>query len=241
MPVSQKPRHVKRAVPKMNTADLNRRAFLWTGLGFGGLIAAGVGYDMAFGARPPARISGESLLTPLSKDIVFGTSGPVMVEYASYTCPHCAAWHQSVWPEVEKRWVDKGHLRFIFRDYPLDQASLAVAQLVRSLPKEQQRAAISKVFATQTQWYVPGAVGARATELVEHRVPALLNMSPSEARQALRNSALRDEIAGLRLEAERYGIQSTPSFVLPDGKKSAGGASWTQMSAQIEQALKQRP
>ncbi len=41
-----------------------------------------------------------------------------LVEYASLTCPHCAAFHRDVWPQLKANYIDTGKLRFTFREYP---------------------------------------------------------------------------------------------------------------------------
>ena len=45
-----------------------------------------------------------------------------VIEYASMTCPHCAHFHETTYPELKKRYIDTGKVRFIFREFPLDSA-----------------------------------------------------------------------------------------------------------------------
>src|SRR4029079_999709 len=56
------------------------------------------------------------------RGIVLGSEkAPVtIVEYASMPCPHCAHFSTTTFPELEKRYIDTGKVRFIFREFPLD-------------------------------------------------------------------------------------------------------------------------
>jgi len=48
-----------------------------------------------------------------------------IVEYASVVCGHCANWHETVYPELKKNYIDTGKVRFIFREFPTAPESLA--------------------------------------------------------------------------------------------------------------------
>ena len=54
-----------------------------------------------------------------------------IVEYASLTCSHCAAFHKDTWPELKKRYIDTGKVRFILREFPLDPLATAGFMLAR--------------------------------------------------------------------------------------------------------------
>jgi len=63
----------------------------------------------------------------VATDHALGSAGaPVtVVEYASVTCGHCANWHTSVWPDLKSKYVDTGKVRFIYREFPTGNVSLA--------------------------------------------------------------------------------------------------------------------
>ena len=54
-----------------------------------------------------------------------------IVEYASMTCPHCAHFHETAYPELKKRYIDTGKVRFIFREFPLDPLAAGASMLAR--------------------------------------------------------------------------------------------------------------
>ena len=97
------------------------------------LFSAGAGFVFAgtVGAivTPPLAKADAGQIDPaeLAKtgpdgDIVLGSEkAPVtVIEYASMTCPHCAHFSENTFPELQKRYIDTGKVRFIFREFPLD-------------------------------------------------------------------------------------------------------------------------
>ena len=48
-----------------------------------------------------------------------------IIEYASLTCSHCANFHKTTWPELKKRYIDTGKVRFVLREFPLDPLATA--------------------------------------------------------------------------------------------------------------------
>jgi protein-disulfide isomerase len=69
---------------------------------------------------------------PLASDYVMGKPDAplVMVEYASLSCPHCAHFSNSVLPELEKRYIKTGKMRYILRQFPLNEPALKGAMLL---------------------------------------------------------------------------------------------------------------
>src|SRR5882757_4712166 len=101
----------------------NRRQFL---LGTVAFVAAAAGGYLVWG-RPdtamaqPAAAGGEVAVADLMVpgplgDLAEGSdNAPVtIVEYASMTCPHCAHFHETTYPELKKKYIDTGKVRFIF-------------------------------------------------------------------------------------------------------------------------------
>ncbi len=59
-----------------------------------------------------------------------------IIEYASMTCPHCAAFTKDVFPQIKTAYIDTVKVRFIFREFPLDQVALAASALARCVAKD---------------------------------------------------------------------------------------------------------
>ena len=75
-----------------------------------------------------------------------------IVEYASLTCSHCAAFHKDTWPELKKRYVDTGQVRFILREFPLDPLATAGFMLARCDGEAKYYPIVDLLFAQQSVW-----------------------------------------------------------------------------------------
>ena len=80
-----------------------------------------------------------------------------VIEYASMTCPHCAHFQETTFPELKKRYIDTGKVRYIFREFPLDNLAAAAFMLARCAGKDDKDkyfALIDTMFQQQRQWAV---------------------------------------------------------------------------------------
>jgi len=78
-----------------------------------------------------------------------------ITEYASMTCPHCAAFNADVFPKIKAKYIDTGKIRYIFREFPLDIKAAAGAMLSRCIAKNDSAryfAVTDLLFKTQNDW-----------------------------------------------------------------------------------------
>ncbi len=69
---------------------------------------------------------------PLGDMTLGSAEAPVtIIEYASMSCPHCARFALVTFPEIRKRYIDTGKVRFILREFPLDRLAEAVSVVTR--------------------------------------------------------------------------------------------------------------
>ena len=98
-------------------------------------LAAAPGIAQQKKGPPPAgEVSVEELMKPGTlPDLAIGKAdAPVtIVEYASLTCGHCATFHTTVYPKLKEKYVDTGNVRFILREFPLDNLAAAGSMLAR--------------------------------------------------------------------------------------------------------------
>ncbi len=80
-----------------------------------------------------------------------------ITEFASMTCPHCAAFTEKVFPKIKTEFIDTGKIRFIFREFPLDIKAAAGSMLARCIAKDDAPkyfAVIDLLFKQQEAWVV---------------------------------------------------------------------------------------
>jgi protein-disulfide isomerase len=209
--------------------------------------------DLALVAPAQAQdVSSAELLQPgpLGDMVLGDDKAPVtIIEYASMTCPHCAHFSETTFPELKKRYIDTGKVRFIFREFPLDQLAAAGFMLARcssetaapqgvtadkSSPAESKRyfAMIETLFAQQKEW------------VVQKPLQPLLNItkqagfSEQTFNACLKNQKVLDGIEETRQRAvQKFAVQSTPTFFI-NGKKFAGALSIEEIEKAINPYLK---
>ena len=206
--------------------------------------AAAVALAVTFGAYAPLPAAAEDTVstTELMKpaalpDMAIGNDkAPVtIIEYASMTCPHCAHFQETTFPEVKKRYIDTGKVRYIFREFPLDTLASAAFLLARCAGEKDPTkyfAMIDTLFRKQQQW------------VVSKPVPPLLAI----AKQAgfteqsfdacLANQKLLDGVQNVRQRAvDAFKVQSTPTFFI-NGTKFSGAITIEEMAKAIDPQLK---
>lgn len=170
-------------------------------------------------------------------DVVLGSAtAPVtMIEYASFSCGHCAAFHASVYPTLKAEYIDSGKLRFIFREYPLDLQAAAASMVARCVGKSDPNKyhdTASKLFATQDQWVQRDT----ATQL--RRIANDAGLDDGAFNACLGS---QDMVDGLKLGMEHANVKlkvsSTPTFFV-NGTLLKGAWSLDEFRKLIEAKLK---
>ena len=178
------------------TPAVTRRQALIGAAAVGVVAVAGAGYYVwGRAAATPARgadgkVSMAELMLPgpLGDQAIGDPNAPVtVVEYASMTCPHCAHFHETTYPEMKKKYIDTGKVRFVFREFPLDPLAAAGSDVVLNglgvaAEIAKTREAISADFAVKVSYSPadmtrPDAIAGMITKTIdEHgRLDVLVN------------------------------------------------------------------
>ena len=132
-----------------------------------------------------------------------------VVEYASFTCPHCADWHNEVLPEFKARFIDTGKVKLVFRDLPTDpvQVAATAAAIARCAAPDRFYAVASSFMAGQAQLRSSYQVGPwyDAAIAVSGRTQTQIEICLADP------STMANLRAGMEA-ASAAGVQSTPSF-----------------------------
>lgn len=138
-----------------------------------------------------------------------------VIEYASVTCPHCAAFHENVFPDLKKNYIDTGKVRFVFREFPTSPAQLSVAgsMLARCAADKGGMDAyflvLDALFKTQRTWIY----GETRNELI--KIASQAGMDEAAFDACVTRQELVDLInENVQTGADKYEVNSTPSFVI---------------------------
>lgn len=171
---------------------------------------------------------------PLPEASIGKADAPVtIVEYMSMTCPHCAAFHRETFDAIKEKYVDTGKVRFILREFPLDNKATAAIMLARCAPEGQYFPLVSALFKSQMAWAT--ADDTRGALL---QMSKLAGFTQESFQACLTNQKLLDDVIKVRETGSKdFGVESTPTFFI-NGQRYAGGMSVAEMSAIIDAELK---
>ena len=161
---------------------------------------------------------------------------PVTItEFASMTCPHCAAFTEKVFPQIKSAYIDTNKIRFIFREFPLDINAAAGSMLARCIAKDDSGkyfAVIDMLFRQQNEWVLKNT-----TETLI-RIGKQAGLSQQQVEDCLKDQALLDKIAADQKYAnEVLKVNSTPTFFL-NGEMMKGEQSFEEFDKRIKSLLK---
>ena len=138
-----------------------------------------------------------------------------IVEYASLTCGHCAAFHNTVFPKIKEKYIDSGQVRFIMREFPLDNLAAAAAMLTRCAGGEKTYPLIEVLFKQQEQWAF--VRGNPVPELF--KVAKQAGFTQESFDKCLTDQKLLEQVTSIRSKAsDKFGVNSTPTFFI-NGKR----------------------
>jgi protein-disulfide isomerase len=156
-----------------------------------------------------------------------------IIEYASMTCPHCAHFSEDTFPELQKRYIDTGKVRFIFREFPLDALAAAGFMLARCAGKDKFMPIVETLFAKQSDWVVQQPIEPLKA------IAKQFGFTEDSFNQCLANQKVLDSIQAVRDRAsQKLGVNSTPTFFI-NGKRLQGDVTIDSMAKEIDPYLKE--
>ncbi len=157
-----------------------------------------------------------------------------LIEYASYTCPHCATFHAGAYKDLKADYIDTGKIKFIYREVYFDRFGLWASLLARCGGEEKFFGLTDLIYAGQSEWSRAGEPAAIVEEL--RKIGRLAGMDNETIEACLQDGdKARTLVAWYQENAERDGITSTPSFVI-NGKKYQNMA-YSEMKQLLDEAL----
>ena len=158
-----------------------------------------------------------------------------LIEYASFTCPHCATFHAQVAPQLKAEYVDTGKVRFIHREVYFDRYGLWAAMIARCGGGAERYFAIADIlYDTQRDWIGDGQPGTVAANLRKLGLAAGIGQEQLEA--CLNDAAMAQAmVATYQANATEHGVDSTPTLVI--GGKTHGNMPYDELKALIDAEL----
>ncbi|MGR3462606.1 MAG: DsbA family protein [Roseovarius sp.] len=139
-----------------------------------------------------------------------------VMEYASFTCPHCANFHKGPFKQLKADYIDTGKIRFVYRDVYFDRFGLWASMVARCGGQEKFFGIADMLYKQQREW-TQGDPAAIADNL--RRIGKVAGIAPDAIEACLND---RDKaqalVAWYQENAKAHEVNSTPTFII-DGQK----------------------
>ncbi|UWR22267.1 DsbA family protein [Sulfitobacter sp. S190] len=223
---------------------MNRRNVLLGGfavLGLGGWYltsnrSATTYPDAALPGAANAQTSDEQIDTSGIADMVAGNPDATVeiIEYASYTCPHCASFHAGPFKQLKADYIDTGKIKFVYREVFFDRFGLWASLVARCGGPEKFFGITDLLYQNQETWSRAGEPAAIVEEL--RRIGRLAGLDTETLEACLQDGERAQQmVAWYQQNAEADGIESTPTFMI-NGERYSNMA-YSDMKAIIDEAL----
>ncbi|WP_172448428.1 DsbA family protein [Caulobacter mirabilis] len=186
-------------------------------------------------AKSPVRPDDMTLGNPKAKVVV--------VEYASLSCPHCAAFHKSVFPAFRKKYIDSGKVLFVFREFvtPPPQLAIPATMLARCAGKQNYFTVVERVFAAQDGIYKDGTIEGLQKTL--KGIGAGVGVDEKRYDACMNDQAAFDALkARIETASNLDGVRGTPTFYVNGVlvKQTAGEMDLATLDKAIAAAAKRK-
>ncbi|UZD90911.1 DsbA family protein [Cognatishimia activa] len=191
------------------------------------VVIAGGAYYLAQTSEPA--VAQTSVETPTESDLdtsgiqemVLGdANAPItMIEYASFTCPHCATFHENTYPQLKADYIDTGKVKFVFREVYFDRYGLWASMIARCGGQERFFGLTDLLMKSQSDWARAGDPVAIADAI--RKIGRLAGLQDAELQSCLQDEEYaKTLVAWYQTNAAKDDVSGTPSFVINGTKYS---------------------
>ena len=159
-----------------------------------------------------------------------------IVEYASYTCSHCATFHTDVYPKLKENYIETGHVRFTYREVYFDKYGLWASMIARCAGPEKFFGLTDLIYKSQKKWARAGEDKAVVSEL--SKLAKVAGLNDERIENCLEDTEkLRALVEWFKKNSSNDDVKSTPSFLI-NGEKFSN-MNYEEFSAIIDSKIAQ--
>ena len=214
---------------------ITRRAFT-TMLSLTGLAALAGLSPLRFMSEAMAQAPGDVAKPVSLPDMALGSkdAAVTITEFASMTCPHCAAFNEQVFPKIKSEYIDTGKIRYIFREFPLDIKAAAASMMARCVANGDAE----KFFATLDTMFKRQEPLMTQTQETLRAIGKEAGMDDNGAEVCIKNQAMLDKLsADQKFANEELKVDATPTFFI-NGTMTKGAISFEEFEEKLKPLLK---
>jgi protein-disulfide isomerase len=138
-----------------------------------------------------------------------------IITYESLTCGHCADFHNNVYPELKKEFIDKGLVKIEFRHFPLDIAALNASKIAQCY-NDGKSNLLHILYSNQKKW----AKGETIEETNEYLKKLLKDKNINiNFEKCINDKIIEDYVLNDRIEGvKKFKVNATPTIIINDKK-----------------------
>ena len=138
--------------------------------------------------------------------------------FSSLTCPHCANFHNEIFNNLKRDYIDKGLVKFEHHAFPLDLAALNAEIVVRCQDNNENKfKLLEEIYKKQKFWAICSDIN-KINDLIK-KIGADFNLTNDKMNSCLKDDNAQDEILNQRIDAQKkYKIESTPTIFVNEKK-----------------------
>lgn len=202
------------------------------------IVSGAVGLALAAGAMfwvngsqgtsnsqiPTGAVNAQEASDVDTSSIVEMTMGPedakvTVVEYASFTCPHCASFHKGPFKQLKADYVDTDKIHFIYRDVFFDRFGLWASIVARCGGPDKFFGISDMLYNDQSEWLASRDPVEIADNL--RRMGKIAGLEEDQLEACLTDSDKATAlVAWYQQNAEADEVNSTPTLIINGTKYS---------------------
>ena len=156
-----------------------------------------------------------------------------IITYESLTCGHCADFHNHIYPQLKKEFIDTGLVKIEFRHFPLDMAALNASKIAQC-NNNGKSDLLHFLFSNQKKWVI-GETVENANENLKKLLKdenILIDFEECTNNKNIEDYVLNDRIEGVK----KFKINATPTIII-NNKKFDKSLNYKNLKKSIEKLI----
>ncbi|MBL4872819.1 MAG: DsbA family protein [Rhodobacteraceae bacterium] len=171
-----------------------------------------MGATAAYSAMPAFAQSDQAVV--IEEMSIGSEDAPItLIEYASFTCPHCKDFHADVLPEITKNYIDTGKVRMIYRGIYFDRLGLWADMVAHCGGPDRYFGIAAMIYKKQSEWTAADS----AVGVVEnlYTIGRLAGLDQADMEVCMQDNVTAQAMVKVSTEnADAHGVNATPTFVI---------------------------
>ena len=156
-----------------------------------------------------------------------------IIAYESLTCSHCANFHNDVYPQLKKEYIDTGLAKIEFRNFPLDLAALNASKIAQC-NSDQSLEILESLYSNQQSW-----VKGSTVEEINNNLKKFLENEGFKLNfeKCINDKEIEDFVLNDRIEgAKNFKINATPTIII-NNKKFEKSLNYKNLKKSLEKLI----